>query len=1260
MAVQMQNVPQLVADNFNNWKFRIKAILEEKQVLEALEKEVDDFTDEKQKNDFQLKDAKAKSIIVQCTSDKHLDLIKNSKTAKQMMKALQDVFERKSVFTKLHLKKKLLSLKCSVDDKLEDHFQKFDVLIRDLENAGSKQEETDKICHLLLTMNANYDAVITAIETLPPSTEITMEFVKCRLLDEELKMDSKKDERKKNSFSEILNNEASFNTTQQTTCFHCKKTGHKFSDCWLRSKTNVRRGRGRGNRSRGFIKRGQSQQGTYENAHHSHQADEEISFVAFSCGIEDENTFILDSGATSHLISEKMETYMTKVEKLPVEVKIKTANGEAMNAQKQGRFEGICQGRKIYFQALLVKGIKNNLLSVAKLVKSGHEVIFNKESVIVKSHNFDFHCEIGPSNLFLLKIVPAKADIMKGLSAAEDQNIWHRRLGHLNVGGLKILGLPYTTKKCSICIEGKSTRRIFAEVQKNSKQIGDLIHSDICGPINPPTPDGERYFQVLIDDYSHFLIVKLLKTKDEAEQNIIDFIKFIKTQHGLRTKKLRLDNGGEFSSNFFKSWCSSKGIQLQYTTPYSPMQNGTSERMNRTLMNRVRTKFAETKLPKYLWGEAILCSAYELNRCPTTANKNAIDWIPAAIWYKMNDLSKLKIFGSKAWRVTLPKGNKLDSRATPAIMVGYCGGGYRLWDYKNNKVIRSTDVIFDETDTEYDEENVTDLKAQGINEDYENEEGIEQKKDEMEINNKEITQTRSGRIVSRPHHLDEYEVYTTYCLLTDMGDPLTFEEAHMEEEWKIAIQKEIDSHKKLGTWTITNLPSGKKAIDTKWVFRTKEDGTKKARLVAKGFQVQEESMNTMYAPVARMSTIRMLFAEAIQNDWNIRQMDIPTAFLNGTIESEIYIKIPEGVEIDNSRVLKLNRALYGLKESPKSWNNKFNQVTLEYGFRRSNYDFCLYCGDQVWLIVFVDDILLTGSIRKIENAVKWLKLKFNAKDMGNVSNFLGMQIVRNDDHLLISQTKLIEKVLENFNMSDCREASTPMEVGFQIDPDQAVIDVPYRQIIGSLMYLATSTRPDIMFPVAYLSRVLDKPSVQTWKAAKRILRYLQSTKTLGLKYKKSNLNRIESFSDADWAADKTDRKSVSGNIVLYGENAVSWFSKKQDCVALSTAEAEYVAAAAAAQELIYLKGVLSEFMTECDTVLFIDNLSTIAMSKSYENSKRVKHIDIRQHFIKDLIIKKIIDVDYVSTNQNIADFMTKPLCKEKFLKFRVLAGIVAE
>ena len=300
------------------------------------------------------------------------------------------------------------------------------------------------------------------------------------------------------------------------------------------------------------------------------------------------------------------------------------------------------------------------------------------------------------------------------------------------------------------------------------------------------------------------------------------------------------------------------------------------------------------------------------------------------------------------------------------------------------------------------------------------------------------------------------------------------------------------------------------------------------------------------------------------------------------------------------------------------------------------------------MIIYVDDIMLNG---KCEDILEALKCELKARDLGKINKFLGMEINMTENNLIINQTKLIDKILTKFKMKECNEAATPMEVNFQIE-EQEKLSVPYRELIGSLMYLATTSRPDIMYSVSYLSRVLENPTMQSWKAAKRILRYIKGTQHKGLVYKKSGNNSLRGYSDADWANDKSDRKSVSGTLIFFLGNPVSWSSKKQTGVALSTVEAEYVAAATATQDLISLKGVMMDFNLIGQVTLYMDNQGSISLAKSYENSKRSKHIDIKQHFIKDIVRKKIIKLEYVSLKENIADVMTKALTGNRFIKLR--------
>ncbi|XP_071051333.1 uncharacterized protein [Onthophagus taurus] len=253
--------------------------------------------------------------------------------------------------------------------------------------------------------------------------------------------------------------------------------------------------------------------------------------------------------------------------------------------------------------------------------------------------------------------------------------------------------------------------------------------------------------------------------------------------------------------------------------------------------------------------------------------------------------------------------------------------------------------------------------------------------------------------------------------------------------------------------------------------------------------------------------------------------------------------------------------------------------------------------------------------------------------------------------MFIKQSRYIDKILDRYGMKESKGKLTPMITGYFSEGEQ-LKDIAYREVVGSLMYIATCTRPDIAFATSFLNRNVNTPKKSDWEAAKRVLRYLKETKSYCILYKKESGDVVDGFSDSDWAGDKSDRKSTSGVVVFYGTNIVTWNSRKQSCVALSTAEAEFVAASNAAQEIIFVKGLLKDFKVRTrDNNLMIDNQSALSLIKISENSKRTKHIDIKFNFIKDLVLKKEIIVKYVNTEENVADGFTKPLCKEKFQNF---------
>lgn len=1241
-------------DNYSEWMFGMKALLELDDLWTVVEgTEVDEK-----------KDKKALSKIILSVDKLNYSHLKTATKAKDAWQNLEKAFEDSGLTRKVGLLRALVTTKLEDCNSVEEYCDTIISTSHKLNAMNFKVDDEWVGTLLLAGLPEEYRPMIMGLES--SGTQITGDSIKVKLL-QDVKSSSDPKSAGSNAAMYTERGPGKKFTRNKVKCFGCGKMGHYKSQC--------RAGSSQGN------------QGDRKKSNNT-------AFLAcLSSQQVNSDAWFLDSCASVHLT--KNSDWLMNSNKNSG--KIKTASNSDMNIVSKGTVDisvKINGQNKVVpaHEVMYAPEAAVNLLSISKIVQKGHKVIFDKSGArIIDMSNQVVATGFEQNGIYQLStnnVCKNGGPSVYSCVSEHSSDLWHRRLGHLNRKGMQLLAsmssglnkINISSEPCISCIEGKQSRKPFHCSMRKSSKILQLVHSDLCGPMEVASIGGCKYIFTLIDDFSRFIFTYFLSEKSQVVEVFQQFKQLVENQTDSKIKMLRTDNGTEYVNKKFKKVLDDSGIIHQTTVRYSPQQNGVSERANRTICEKARSMLSDACLSKEYWGEAVNTAVYLINRSPTKA---VLGKTPYEVWNKEKpNLSELKIFGCEAMaHVPDELRKKWDPKSQKLLFMGYGENkkGYRLIDPNTKKIIFSRDVVFfegkeiekntkerkteikeDKTivwpveikeNEEQNEENSFDQSSEFgsvQNEDSSDFEDV-QVEIEEEIADAEPVVTRTGREVHKPQYLRNYEIYATYLDVTEsQEDPQTFSEAQKSSEWQDAINYELKSLRNLQTWTVCKLPDNKYAIDTRWVFRTKEDGTKKARLVAKGFQIQEENDFTpMYAPVARLSTIRAFLVHALQQNWNVRQLDIPSAFLNGKLESEVYIKIPDGLNEDRNKVLKLNRALYGLKESPKCWNNKFNEIMKDLDFERSQYDFCLYTKEDVWLIVFVDDLIITGDKNKVQDVVNNLKNKLNAKDLGEIRRFIGMEISRTSETLSITQKKYINKILQDFGMADCKGVSTPMITGFQVEKSEEIIDVPYRKLVGSLMYLACTSRPDILYAVSYLSRYLDKPTPVLWTAGKRILRYLKNTVDTGLMYTRGT-EKLVAYSDADWAGDKTDRKSTSGSVVLYAGNPISWFSKKQTCVALSTAEAEYVAGAASAQEVVNLKGIISEFCKIESITLKMDNVSAISMAKSYENSKRGKHIDIKEHFIKDLLSKKVLDVEYVNSENNIADILTKPLCKEKF------------
>ena len=795
----------------------------------------------------------------------------------------------------------------------------------------------------------------------------------------------------------------------------------------------------------------------------------------------------------------------------------------------------------------------------------------------------------------------------------------------------------------------------------------------------------------------------------------------VEKETNTKIQTFRTDRGGEFVSHEFNLFCEESGITRHLTAPYTPQQNGVVERRNRTLMEMTRSILKHMHLPNYLWGEAIRHSTYLLNRVMTRFLKDKTPY--ECFRDRKPTVEHIRIFGCIAYaKIDKQQLRKLDDRSRVLVHLGTEPGSkaYRLFDPHTQKVVVSRDVVFDEAkgwnwkysnivkdgdgsfdiifhsygnrglqdfqesitseqiETEDNEQTYSDIEET----ETENAIGHEEEEEEHEIaenvTNPAPMLRRSGRQINRPKHLEDYVLMTEeegeLLLLSLNDEPRNFHEAKEHKKWVQACEEEINSIEKLKTWDLVEPPIGVKPIGLKWVFKLKRnsDGSinkHKARLVAKGY-VQQFGVDfeEVFAPAARIETIRLLIDLAASHGWEIHHLDVKTAFLHGELKETVYVYQPEGFEQqgEEEKVYKLNKALYGLRQAPRAWNNKLNHILMELGYSKCSKEPSVYqkkVNNHTMIIaVYVDDLFVTGtSLELIIRFKKEMSSKFEMSDLGLLSYYLGIEVTQHSEGITLNQSRYALKILEEAGMKDCNPVHVPMDTSFQPSKSESEKEVDaklYRRNVGCLRYLL-HTRPDLSYCVGVLSRYMQSPREPHAMAMKQCLRYLKGTTTLGLNYKRCTKVELSGFSDSSHNVDPDDGRSTAGNVFYLGGSPISWWSKKQDTVAMSSCEAEFMAGTEAAKQAIWLQDLLSEITgNESEKVtIFIDNKSAIALTRNPVFLGRSKHINRRYHFIRECVENEQVEVTHVPSEKQKADILTKALGRIKFKDMRSLIGV---
>ncbi|KAJ9516547.1 hypothetical protein QJQ45_015104, partial [Haematococcus lacustris] len=523
----------------------------------------------------------------------------------------------------------------------------------------------------------------------------------------------------------------------------------------------------------------------------------------------------------------------------------------------------------------------------------------------------------------------------------------------------------------------------------------------------------------------------------------------------------------------------------------------------------------------------------------------------------------------------------------------------------------------------------------------------------------------------RPERFRDSDLFAMNVSDSPVNDTPTVAEAlagPMADLWIEAMNAELASLHANQTWCLEERPANARVLPTKWVLKVKRDAAGnieklKARLVAKGFYQQSGvDVGDVYAPVSKHTTLRTLLAKAAAENMEIHQLDFETAFLNGKLEpgEVIYVQQPEGFEEGSTNtVCRLQKALYGLRQAPRAWHARLCEELLSMGFKASEADPALFTlqlsTGMVYLLVYVDDCLLCtqqGDTAGLAHVKKQLSAAFKLKDLGEARWFLGMQLTRDraEGTIKLDQHKFIQELVTANSKSAAHSKPLPMAPAVKLVREGDALDTTlhhYSALVGSLLYLTCCTRPDIAFAVGALARHMSAPTKQHWAAACSVLCYLKGTADQGLLF--GGVSGLQGFSDADYAGDKDTARSTTGYIFTLNGGAISWSSRLQPTVAMSTAEAEYMAASSAAKEALWLRKLMRDLQLDASCVhLGCDNQAAIQLLHNPMATSRAKHIDVHHHFVRERISRGEVAFHYCHTSSMLADILTKPLAAVQF------------
>jgi transposase InsO family protein len=1090
---------------------------------------------------------------------------------------------------------------------------------------------------------------------------------------------------------------------KDTTCADCGNKGHPDKGCWRCPQCP---------QSRRNANPGPSSSSAYSSV--------ALRASRVQTGPAPAIILTADSACTDHLVHD--ETTLTQC--TPSQLHLQTANGTMLPCTMQGTL-AVTDHLKVH--AHVAPGLTTNLLSLPRLCDDGYQVTLTQTGGAISDGSIVTPLQ-RTDGLWTLQ-GPTSTALAVSSSTLD---LWHRRLGHIHEDAVKktaaaTKGMPSLASApsaghCTPCHIGKGTRASFPSGRHiRAAHVGDLVHSDVCGPFPVESrPGGYRYYVAFLDDFSGYRHAYPIRHKSDVTDAYVRYKDWIRqVAPGKVVKRLRTDGGGEYASGTLQEILREDGTAWEHSSPATPEQNGAAERLNRTMVEAMRTLLTSSGLPKSLWAEALGFACYTQNRCILRGNTKT----PYELVYgRSPGMHHLRVFGATAYASTSAVNrDKLDPRAVVGRMVGYAPNmmAYRIL-LPNWTIISTIHVSFDEStppprilpDDVSSAASIWSTPPANVEsedfdvwEDAETEPLVEpdvafvapepQPDPPVDPAPEEVGPPAPVPAGPGPDsNVADSGVSATNILgavlqrMTRSGKaylvkvPTTRNQAKQspdKDKWSAGEAAEVDTLEKNGVFERVrqaSLPPGTHCIGSTLVYRVKymPDGSAKfkVRLVAQGYS-QRPGIDFIltFAPVIRAVTVRLLLAMAAHHDWSIRQLDVTSAFLLAPLKEVIYVRPPKGLEPPGT-VWRLRKSLYGLKQAPLVWHEHVGACLAKLGLTPSIADPCLYkgavAGGPVFLGLYVDDFLIVGPPTSCDAVVAHLSAAFPIKDEGEASCFLGLEIRRDrpQRQVSVSQQGAIARILEEHkaDIPGIRTLPASPDV-FPGKPSPEEVaeasSYPYRRVVGQLMHISTMTRPDIAFAVGYAARYNSAWGPAHVKYVKGILGYLVHTAEHTLLLNGFNPLQLAIYSDASWRDCPDNRSSTMGLLVQLGAQCpVLWNSRKQTCISESTTEAELQALTKATKAARWLTLLLQDLCISTDQPIpiHVDNQPCLRVTANPSNASGSLHLLTQIHYVHQFIQQRLILPVKCATADMLADPLTKPLPGFHLRRLLPLLGIV--